>query len=204
MKNFYSQILLLTALICLFISSCENSVDTQNQSISLKKEPNLQKQKDHLNEGLKFKVAGEYEKAIEEFKKSIEAGNDDKEMYRRIADLYHSLKKYEETETYLRKILEKDSKDVRAHWFLAGLLVWDLGKYEEGLKQAVFAKELDSSNESYVMEQTIGKAYEGLGDYENAIKHYKIYLKAISFIPDSDSYKNTKRKIEELEAITKN
>ena len=81
----------------------------------------------HLHEGLKHKAAGEYTKAIGEFKKSIAAGNDDKEMFRRVAELYLAQKLYEPAETYLRRIIEKDPRDAMAHWALAEILVEDLG-----------------------------------------------------------------------------
>lgn len=160
-------------------------------------------QKMYLNEGLKHQAAGKYPEAIEEFKKSIGAGNDDKEMFRRIAELYIALKKWEDAELYLREILDRDSEDAGAHGALAGVLVWQLGKYDEGLKEALISKEKTPSNTSHVVDRTIGKAYEGLGDYENAIKHYKIFLRGTSYAPDSDDYKDTKKRISELEKLVK-
>jgi tetratricopeptide (TPR) repeat protein len=161
-------------------------------------------QERHLNEGLKHKAAGEYPEAIEEFKKSIAAGNDDKEMFRRVAELYLAQKRYEDAEIYLRKILEKDARDAMAHWALAKILVEDLGKPREGLKEAVLSKELyGEDGTSYVHDRVIGKAYDGLGDYENAIKHYKIFLRGSSYAPHSKDFKETKERISELEELAK-
>lgn len=203
-------ILVISAFLSLFGVSCENTVSMQNQgTIASKVSPTvIPKQKDstdsqadvYFYQGLKYKAAGEYMKAIEKFKKSIEAGNDDKEMYRRVAELYLALKKYEDAEFYLRKILEKDSKDAMAHWALAKVLVENLGKYDEGLKEAILSKELyGKDGSSHVHDRIIGFAYDGLGDYENAIKHYKLFLKGSSYAPDSDDYKEIKKRISELE-----
>lgn len=199
--------------------SCAYSVSTQkteglyensptvnpNQEETNKKQKSNEKAKDYLNQGLKYKVNGEYEKAIEAFKKSIEAGNDDKEMYRRIADLYLSLKKYQDVETYLRKILENDPIDEMAHWALAKILVENLGKYEEGLKEAKISQELHGNKDSlsYVHDRIIGKAYDRLGDYRNAIKHYKFFLKRSSYNPDFKDFKEVKKRVKELEEIVK-
>jgi tetratricopeptide (TPR) repeat protein len=203
-----------TALVIIFFSAfcsaCENPLLRQNRDVSVvevsptetpkRENPGKPLAEVHFYRGLKFKAAGEYERAIEEFKKSIEAGNDDKEMYRRLAELYLALKKYEEAENYLRIILEKDSKDLMAHWALAKILVENLGKYDEGLKEALLSKELyGKDGSSHVRDLLIGKAYDGLGDYENAIKHYKLFLKGTSYAPDSDDYKETKKRISEIE-----
>ena len=155
--------------------------------------------REHFYRGLQFQSAGDYPKAIEQFKLSIEAGNDDKEMYRRVSDLYRSLKDHESEAEYLRAILEKDTDDSQANSALANVLVWDLQDYENGLKQAMFARSLDKSDVAYVMNRTIGRAYEGLGENQNAIKHYKIFLKEGPFLPDSDLYKEVKQRVLELE-----
>lgn len=190
------------------VSSCDKSASTKTQDISenetplsipSKSEESQEEAEKHYREALKLQVAGQTTEAIEEFKKSIEAGKNDKEMYRRVAELLIKLKRNEEAEMYLRRVIEKDSKDARAHWTLAAILV-EMRNYENGLKEANLAKELyGESDISYVFDRLIGQAYDGLGDYENAIKHYKIFLKGRSYAPDSDDYKETQKRVSELE-----
>ena len=196
-------------LITSFTSSCENPVSMRNQEASaMRPSPTVspegkQYQRNleyHYNEALKMRAAGKTAEAIDEFKKSIEAGTDDKETYREVARLLVSLKRYEEAEEYLRKVFEKDPEDGRAHWALARVLVEHLGKYEEGLKEALLSKRLyGDDGTSHVHDRIIGKAYDGLKDYENAIKHYKIFLKGSSRIPDSEDYKEIQKRLSELE-----
>lgn len=161
----------------------------------------------HYSEGLRIefneKFPDDTPKAIEEFKKATESDPKDTRAYWHMARLYDALKQYNEAEFCYRQIMKRDSKDLRAQWALAYLLVWDSQKYEEGLKEALIARERDTSSTSFVMEETIGKAYEGLRDIPNAIKHYKLYLKGFDSF-DSNDYKNMKKKIAELEKTTQN
>lgn len=201
-------IFVLIVVVSSYSLSCESTVSMQSQdapktqpssTITPEEKQYKRNSEYHYNEALKMRAAGKIAEAIEEFKKAIEVGNDDKETYREVARLLILQKRYEEAEIYLRKVLEKDSKDVRAHWALAGLLVEHLEKYEEGLKEALISKELDSSDTSYVIEKTLGRAYEGLGDYENAIKHYRIFLKESSYAPDAADYKKIQKRLSELQ-----
>ncbi len=146
-----------------------------------------------------MQVAGQLSEAIDEFKKSIAAGKDDKEMFRRVAELLVRLNQNEEAAGYFRKIIEKDPNDARAHWALAKILV-ETGKFADGLNEAKLAKDLyGESDTSYVHDRLIGQAYDGLGDYRNALLHYKMFVKGMSYAPDSDDYKTTKKRISELE-----
>jgi tetratricopeptide (TPR) repeat protein len=203
MKKVKFLILFLAAVGCASSLSCGNPAERQPQSFPVRAEADPEKQIRHLHEGLRLRSAGDFDKAIEEFKKSIEAGNDDKEMYRRIAEVYLTQKKYDAAVTYLKEILAENGDDAIAHWTLAKVMVYDLRKYEEGLKEAKISRELYSKERSYVFDKTIGEAYDGLEDYENAIKHYKVFLKGSSYIPDSNDYKETKKRVEQLEVITK-
>ncbi|MFN6964852.1 MAG: tetratricopeptide repeat protein [Pyrinomonadaceae bacterium] len=213
----WKVILILAVFFSLLGNSCESRVFVQNAetpSVVVSPTPSPlsngfakplpPEQAMYLREGLKHKAAGEYPEAIEQFKKSIAAGNDDKEMFRRIAELYLAQKRYVDAETYLREIIEKDAKDAMAHWALAKILVENLGKFEEGLKEAITSKELYGDYDvSYVHDRVIGEAYDGLGDYENAIKHYRIFLRGASYAPESDDYKEIKKRVSELEKLVK-
>ena len=190
--------------------SCGSKVSTQNHedsspgpspvALAPKGAGSKQEQENHFRAALKLHLAGETAQAIEEFKKAIEAGDDNKETYREVAMLLIDLKRYEEAEIYLRKVIEKDAKDARAHWELAALLTLQFERYEEGLREANLAEEYYGKDGlSYVRDHLIGKAYDGLGDYGNALKHYKRFLKGRSYAPDSEDYKEAQKRVSELE-----
>jgi tetratricopeptide (TPR) repeat protein len=205
-------ILAVTVIIALNLS-CANKVSTRGQEASPAKPPpagtlgsegSKQEQRAHRWEAQRLRQAGDTAGAIEELKKVIEAGDEDKETYLELATFLIYLERYEEAETYLRKLIKKDPREARAHWFLAGILVLNLGRYEEGLKEAKLSKELYGEDDlSYVRDQLIGKAYDGLGDYPNALRHYKAFLKGRSYAPDATDYKEVKKRVSELEKIVR-
>lgn len=203
-------------LIALFGVSCENKVLMESRNMAAaspsptpdSKERPSEEFLRHYHEGLKIKVNGKFPddvpKAIEEFKKASAIDPNDTGTYEQIAELYISVKQYEDAEAYLRKIIEKDSEDAIAHWTLTKILIEHLDKYEEGLQQAIIAEKLYGNDGlSFVRARLIGKAYDGLKDYENAVKHYKTFLKGLDS-PDADDYKETKKRVSELEKITRN
>lgn len=211
MRKLTIILVLLIASSCL---SCESTTSIENRVLS-KTQPSStatpeEKQynrnwEHHYNEALKFRAAGKIAEAIEEFKKAIKDGNDDKEIYREIARLLILLKRYEEAEGVLRKILEKDSEDAMAHWALAEILVENLDRYEEGLREAVLSEKFYGDDGlSYIRSRVIGKAYDGLKDYDNAIKHYKIFLKESSYAPDTNDYKEIQKRLFELQKTNPN
>lgn len=214
-----------STVLCFFVGSCERVSSLKNQNTSPPGDsasytpPNNTAQNNAKQEaantkcanngerfyweGIRLRGEGKFEEAIERFKQS--AANDCKviEAYHRIAEIYRVLKRYEDQETYLLKILERDSQEDKAHWALARLYIFDMKKYKEGLKEAEIVKETDKSNLNYVWENWIGRADDGLKDYESAVKHYKIFLKGVSNSPDSYDYKYTKKRINELEKALK-
>lgn len=162
---------------------------------------------DRFNAGVKLQESGKFPddipKAIEEYKKALEIKPDDKVTYQRIVESYLSISKYEEAEVYLRKMIEADPENGYAHWSLAQILVDRLNKFEEGLREVEISEKLygdDGLSDNFASYK--GKAYEGLGDYENALKQYKIYLKA-GTTPDADDDKEIKAKVFELEKIVR-
>jgi tetratricopeptide (TPR) repeat protein len=207
--KFISAVVMMTALSL----SCETRFSPPGQEGSTARpsaaatpshEGSKQEQIEHRWAAQKLRLAGKTDEAIEELKRAIEAGDDDKETYREVADDLTGLKRYEEAEVYLRKIIEIDSKDARAHWALAKILVLELRRYEEGLKEAKLAQEYYGDDDlSYVRDYLIGKAYDGLGDYPNALRYYKSFLKGRSYAPDADDYKEVNKRVSELEDASK-
>ena len=164
---------------------------------------------EHYDKGVKlstdFSIPDNLTKAIEEFKKAGGIEPKNTMVYWRMAELYDKLKDYEGVVNCYRQILERNPKEVSAQYGLAQVLVENLQNYDEGLKEALIAKEKKASY-SWAVEETLGKAYEGLGDIPNAIKQYKAYLKDLKYLKSTDTiqYKDMQKKVVELEKINQN
>jgi tetratricopeptide (TPR) repeat protein len=199
--------------------SCDKPVSSQDRkdgnnsssNVVVEKEKNDASYKDHYWEGLRIKNNGifpdDMPKAIEQFQKASELATNETDRataYNRIIELAISLKSYEKAEIYLRKLKELDPKvqGISAQAYLARILIWNLGKYEEGLKEANIVAETDKTIIAKVIEKTVGRAYEGLGDYPNAIKHYEKWLN-FSKTPSAVEDKKVKKQVNELKKIVK-
>lgn len=143
-------------------------------------------------------------KALEEFKKASEIKPEDDRPYRRISELYISINKFEESVVYLRKIISLDTKDKYAEWTLTRILIEHLSGYEEGLQRIADAEKLYGDDDlSFIRPLFKGKAYEGLLDYENAVKNYEIYLNKINSV-DSADYQKIKKRVFDLKEKIQN
>lgn len=164
---------------------------------------------EHFDKGVNLSFDGNtpdnITKAIEEFKKAGELDQKDTVVFWRMAELYYRAKDYEGLADCYREILKRDPKQLNAQYGLARVLIENLKNYDEGLKEALIAKEKDASY-PFLIEKIIGEAYEGMGDIPNAIKHYKAYLKDFRDSKDTGStlYKNMQKKVTELEKMPQN
>lgn len=189
----------------LFLFSCGN-IGQNEQSTSATPKPSItpallaqhSSSTDHFSEALTLSQKGEYEKAIEEMEKVVRAKPGDVIAYNWMAKWYSVLKKYDKEADVYKRLIEIDPKDSGSRWALAKILVRELGRYEEGLAEAKQAQELFTEGK-YTPDQVIGEAYEKLGNNEQALKHYKLFLKGMAEWPESDAYKQTKKKIAKLE-----
>lgn len=158
----------------------------------------------HFYEAHRLWGAGEKESAIKEMLKVIEAGHDDKEVYRQLAEWSSQVENFGDEELYLRKLLAKDQDDARAHFALTESLV-KTGRYEEAIIEAKITKKMYKEEQlDYLLDKLIGEAYDKLGEWKNARDHYAIFLKRASFAPSSDDYKRVSKRIDELDEIIKN
>lgn len=159
---------------------------------------------EHYDKGVKlstdFSIPDNLTKAIEEFKKAAEIEPTKTIVYWRMAELYDKLKDYDGVANCYRQILKRNPKELNAQYGLARVLVEDSKNYNEGLKEALIAKEKDASY-SWAIEEILGRAYEGLGDIPNAIKQYKAYLKDLRDLKSTNTiqYKDMQKKVAELE-----
>ena len=164
---------------------------------------------EHYSKGMNIwthgKIPDDLPQAIEEFKKAAAIDPTNTTSFDWMIRMYTILKDYDGVANSFREIIKRDPKALNAQYGLAQVLVEDLKRYDEGLKEALIAKEKKASY-PWAIEETLGKAYEGKGDIPNAIRHYKAYLKDFRDSKDTDStlYKNMQKKVVELEKILQN
>lgn len=132
----------------------------------------------HFNMGSAFNDRGEYEKAIEEFKKSIELNPSDYESYISLGATYYRQGTMEKAKEMFLKAIDMFYGSYRAHNNLAnvytvqGEIDLALKEYEEAIKiKPDFA-------EAYYNR---GNAYKETGEMEKAIANFR---EAIEFEPD--------------------
>ena len=140
--------------------------------------------------------------ALAEFRKAADIKPNDTLALEWMIKIYNRLEDYKNVAECYREILRREPDNLGSQWGLVKVLVWHLEEYEDGLKLAIDLREKDKTSTSKVAEQTIGRAYEGLKDYPNAITHYKIWLK-YSNRPTSYEYKDIAKKVSELEKLLK-
>lgn len=159
---------------------------------------------DHYHKGTNIWAVGKFPEdmpqALEEFRKASEIEPDDITALEWMIKIYTRLEDYKNVAECYREIMRRNPES-RAQWGLGYTLVWNLEEYEEGLKQvSQFKAKEKPSDITYIYDKTIARAYEGLKDYPNAIKHYKIWLKG-SDMPTAYEYKEVAQKVLELEKL---
>jgi tetratricopeptide (TPR) repeat protein len=152
----------------------------------------------HFNEALRLGSAGEQERAIEEMNKALEIRPDHKISLYWISRWYSTLRRFKDEADVYRRIIKIDPNETQARLLLSQLLVHELHEYEEGLKEAQISKQQLAGPDAYVIDKLIAEAYAGLGDNENAIKYYKLFLKESVVVHNPIEQRDIKMRIQEL------
>lgn len=195
----------------LALQSPNKTPPTPNPSLNQNSDPTEWTPSDyskHLGKGANIWAVGKFPEdmpeALAEFRKAADIKPTDTLALEWMIKIYTRLEDYKNVTECYREIMRRDPKYLGAEWGLAYVLVWHLGEYEEGLKHIKEVKAKDKPTAiTYVYDKTIARAYEGLKDYPNAIKHYKIWLKG-SNAPYANEDKEVVKKIAELEKFLKN
>jgi tetratricopeptide (TPR) repeat protein len=183
-------------------TSCQNISKTTN-SIKGTTSANMVTNScaEQLSRARNFRFAGKVQEAIDEYQKSIKIGCNEIEIHRELAEMYHGLRNFDKTIEEYQLLLKIDNKDLRGHWALASVLILDKKDFENGINEAVLVQKMMDENDIFgkrEIDRLLGKAYDGLGDSDNAKKYFSKFLKGCSETPDSKDCKEIKNRIMEL------
>jgi tetratricopeptide (TPR) repeat protein len=127
------------------------------------------------------------DEAISKYKSLIDSGCYSDDLYLQYAYLLSSTDDYEGASKQYRIVIEHNPKSWYAHWSLAQILIMKLAHYEEGLHEVEISRKLDSGRDiGFIYDFYMGRAFEGLGKYDEAIKHYEIYVTSASRITNKN------------------
>ena len=125
----------------------------------------------YYNFGVAYYKTGQYEKALETFKKGLDKGEIWALSY--IISIYRELRQFDNAETYAKRLIKVSPQDSNGYISLGAVYV-DQGKYDEAISTL---KPYSDNDEALPL---LGKAYLGKKQYNDAISHYK---KAIELKP---------------------
>lgn len=131
----------------------------------------------YLN-GIKLIWTGEYEKALNSFKKALEEDSRYEMAWRGIGYCYHELARYEEAIEANKQAIRIDPNSARGHFGL-GWTYQELGRYQEAIQ--AYKQAIGINPDEAVPYYFLGDAYSDLGRYQEAIEAYK---QAIRIKPD--------------------
>ncbi len=119
---------------------------------------------EHITLGLSYEQKGEYDFAVQEYKKAIKMTDADFRPFFYAGNVYYKIKDYKLSETYYNKALKiaPDSGDI--HNNLAWVYI-DTGKYEDAGKEANKALRIKKS--PYYL-NTLAHVYYRMGRYRDA------------------------------------
>lgn len=127
----------------------------------------------YLNRGRTHGVMGDYEKAIDDFTKSIEFKADIAEVYAERGNAYNLLEKYDKALNDFTQALILESR-LTAAYIGCGMVYYNMGKYEESVDSFTKAEKIYPSVYIYVGR---GMALTYLAKYEAAIQDFNQALK---------------------------
>jgi tetratricopeptide (TPR) repeat protein len=156
---------------------------------------------EHLHKGQQLLSSGKNEEAVAEYQQAIELGLDRQDTRMDLAEAFTRLNRNQDAAEQYRLLIRRDDGDWRAHWALAQLLILKLNDYEEGLREVTISKELDKGDAdiAYTYDYYIAKAYDGMGQYDKALDHYKIFMKGeAKNSSGSDELKEVTQRVKEI------
>lgn len=169
------------------------------------KQNNSASSNDLLEEGKTYYNNGEYDKAIEIFKKAVELNPNDDDSWRWLGNSYNRNGQVEEAiKSHLKATELNPNKDV--NWSMLGSSYLINGQKEEAIKYCLKATELNPDNELNWF--WLGASYYENGKYQEAINSL---LKAVELNPDNsinwcylgNSYINNERYEDAIKSILK-
>jgi len=139
-----------------------------------------------------------YEKALSLLNKTLKQDKNNPEIYTRLSIIYDFLQDYKKSKEMLEKSLEIDPNYPRAH-YLKGIDLENERKLKQAEKEYLIAiknypKYNDPLKNEHLSEAhtNLGTVYYGLGQYENAVKEWRL-----GFIYDKNN-KEAKNNLKEF------
>jgi Tfp pilus assembly protein PilF len=132
-----------------------------------------------------FHAKGNFKDAVKYYKKALNAGNADSDLYNNLGSLFQNLKNYDVALSYFEKAIELDNKNFNA-FNNKGTVLFFLFRYDDALSSysnALLVK--PDFAEAY---NNKGRLLQNLNRHEEAYEHFRL---AISYKPDyADAYLN--------------
>jgi tetratricopeptide (TPR) repeat protein len=119
--------------------------------------------------GLSYYKQGQYERAITEFEKIVEANPDYEDGYRILGDCYLKTRKFDQAITAFQKALQLNNRNYVSYYGL-GLAYFNLGRFREAVTTLTRGESYARSpRDQHDLHRTRGAAYYNLKDYNRAI-----------------------------------
>jgi serine/threonine-protein kinase len=138
----------------------------------------------HICLGNVLNGQGQYEKAVEQFKRAVESNGENDEALHGLAEAYTNLGNFSAAEaTYKRAIALRPNYWGVYNWL--GLFYYRQQRYSDAA--AMFLKATQLAPDNYQSYITLGGIYITLGRYQDAISAFQ---RSIDLRPNSDAYSN--------------
>ncbi|MBI3815111.1 MAG: tetratricopeptide repeat protein [Nitrospinae bacterium] len=132
--------------------------------------------------GNKLAIGGQYEEAIECYKKAVDIKEDSHEAWNNMGTAYSDLGQYKEAiENYKKAVdIKKDSHEA---WYNMGNAYSKLGQYEEAIES--YKKAVDIKKDKHEAWYNMGTAYREIEDIKNALTSHQ---EAVKYLSDDSLY----------------
>jgi Flp pilus assembly protein TadD len=168
-------------LVCLCIgialAACGSTTPTERSSSA----------EDHFVQGNEFSQAGEFEKAVEEYKKVLELEPQDIDALSNLGVAYYNLAQLDEAIEQYSKALELAPRDADIHSNLAAAHVQ---KYQENGAQEQLESALDQYTEAVELNPSLPEAHFGLGVVYILLQRYDEAIQALTRFQELDTGKD--------------
>ena len=126
-------------------------------------------QEGDYQKGISYYKQQQYEKAIEEFEKIVEATPDYESGFKILGDSYLKVKDYEQAADAFKNALRLEKNNFASHYGLA-LAYYNSGKYTEALSALLESEDYAKSpRNQYALYSTRGSTYYNLHDFLGAV-----------------------------------
>lgn len=135
-----------------------------------------------------------------EISKAVELDSTSATYRYQLGEVLHSLERYEEAEVQLRQAIAINPDHAGAHFALGELYESHLGMLEQGFSEYEKAVAIDPENPD--IRQSVGVAYARNDRFDDALRHFREYLKIAPDSPAVPAVEEAIRWIESRQGVT--